>query len=77
MYFILRAVPHHLVGTAQSVYGAVTIGVFFTAGQYASGLLFAGYGSLGYLAMTAMSGVAFGLALLLGRHWNGAVLPVS
>ena len=76
MHFILRATPSHLVGTAQSIYGAVTIGVFFTLGQYGSGLLFAAYGSLGYLAMTATSAIALGLALLLGRTWNGGVLPV-
>ena len=77
MHFILRATPHHLVGTAQSVYGAVTIGIFFTVGQYASGLLFASGGSLGYLAMTAMSAVALGLALLLGRLWNGGILAIE
>lgn len=77
MHFILRATPHHLVGTAQSIYGAVTIGVFFTIGQYASGQLFAGFGSLGYLAMTGMSLVALGLALLLGRLWSGSVIDLS
>ena len=77
MHFILRATPPHLIGTAQSVYGAVTLGVFFTAGQYASGLLFTAHGSYGYLAMTAMSGVALALALLLGRLWNGGILAID
>jgi len=77
MYFILRAVPHQLVGTAQSVYGAVTIGVFFTIGQYASGHLFASVGSLGYLAMTASSAVALLLALALGRMWNGGTIAIE
>jgi PPP family 3-phenylpropionic acid transporter len=77
MHFILRATPQHLVGTAQSVYSAVTIGVFFTLAQYASGPLFAHYGSLGYLAMTAMSGAALALALLLGRLWNGRTLAIE
>jgi hypothetical protein len=55
----------------------VTIGVFFTLGQYASGQLFAGFGSLGYLAMTGMSLVALGLSLLLGRLWNGTVIDLG
>lgn len=74
MHFILRAVPPHLVGTAQSIFAAISIGMFFSIGQYGSGLLFADFGSLGYLAMTAMSALAFGLSLLLGRLWNGGVL---
>jgi PPP family 3-phenylpropionic acid transporter len=74
MHFILRAVPPHLVGTAQSIFAAISIGLFFSIGQYGSGLLFASFGSLGYLAMTAMSALAFGLSLLLGRLWDGGVL---
>ena len=77
MSFIVRATPPALVGTAQSIYGAITIGVFFGVGQYASGLLYAAHGSYGYLAMTAMSAVALGLALLLGRLWNGGILPID
>jgi PPP family 3-phenylpropionic acid transporter len=77
MYFILRATPSHLVGTAQSIYGAVTLGIFFTLAQYGSGFLFANVGSLGYLAMTAMSGLALVLALLLGRLWNGGTLAIE
>ena len=76
MHFILRATPQHLIGTAQSIYAAVTIGVFFSIGQYSSGLLFGAHGSLGYLAMTGFSAVALGLAYLLGRMWDGGVLPV-
>ena len=77
MHFILRATPPHLVGTAQSIYGAVTIGVFFTLGQYGSGLFYAAHGSWGYLAMTVSSALALGLATMLGRAWNGGVLSVA
>ena len=48
--------------------------MFFSIGQYGSGLLFASFGSLGYLAMTAMSARRVGLSLLLGRLWDGGVL---
>ncbi len=76
MHFILRAVPAHLVGTAQSIFAAISIGVFFSIGQYGSGLLFAALGSYGYLAMTAMSALALGLSLLLGRLWDGGTLEL-
>ena len=76
MHFILRAVPAHLVGTAQSIFAAISIGMFFSIGQYGSGVLFAAFGSYGYLAMTAMSVLALGLSLLLGRLWDGGVLEL-
>ena len=76
MHFILRATPQHLIGTAQSIHAAVTIGVFFSIGQYGSGILFGAHGSLGYLAMTGFSVVALALSYLLGRRWDGGVLPV-
>ncbi|MDZ4741440.1 MAG: MFS transporter [Alphaproteobacteria bacterium] len=74
MHFIARAVPGHLVGTAQSVYAAVTIGLFMSAGQFASGHLFADFGAWGYLLMTAASVLALGFSLLLGRLWHGGEL---
>ncbi len=76
MYFLVRAAPPQLVGTAQSLYAAVTVGVFFTIGQGISGWLFGAFGAYGYLAMTVMSLIACGLSLLLGRLWDGGVLNV-
>ena len=76
MHFILRATPPHLVGTAQSIFAAVMIGVFFSIGQYGSGVLFGEFGGLGYLAMTGFSAVALVLSLLLGRLWSGGVLAL-
>lgn len=74
MHFIARAVPGHLVGTAQSIYSAVTVGVFMACGQYASGHLFADHGAYGYLLMTAVSVLAMGCSALLGRVWHGGAL---
>lgn len=74
MHFIARAVPGHLVGTAQSIYSAITVGVFMACGQYASGHLFADYGAYGYLLMTGFSAVALGFSLWLGRVWRGGAL---
>ncbi len=74
MHFIARAVPGHLVGTAQSVYAALTIGLFMSVGQFASGHLFADFGAWGYLLMTAASVAALGFSLLLGRLWHGGKL---
>jgi len=74
MHFMARAVPAHLVSTAQSLYAAIMIGIFMAGGQYVSGHLFADYGALGYLLMTGTSAVALGLSLLLGRMWSGGVL---
>jgi len=77
MHFMLRATPSHLVGTAQSLYFAVMIGVFFSVGQYASGALFAAVESLGYLLMAGFSAVALVLSYWLGRLWDGGVLPMG
>jgi MFS transporter, PPP family, 3-phenylpropionic acid transporter len=77
MHFIARAVPGHMLATAQSLYAAITIGVFMAAGQFVSGHLFADYGALGYLLMTATSAAALGLSLLLGRLWHGGVLHLG
>ncbi|MFM9864729.1 MAG: MFS transporter [Micropepsaceae bacterium] len=77
MHFMLRATPVHLVGTAQSIYFAVMIGVFFSIGQYGSGALFASAGSYGYLLMVGFSAVALALSYLLGRLWDGGVLPMA
>jgi PPP family 3-phenylpropionic acid transporter len=77
MHFILRATPPHLVGTAQSIFFAVATGVFFSVGQYSSGALFATVGSLGYLLMVGFSAVALALSFLLGRLWDGGVLPMG
>jgi PPP family 3-phenylpropionic acid transporter len=77
MHFILRATPPHLVGTAQSMFFAVMTGVFFSVGQYSSGALFAAVGSRGYFLMVGFSAVALALSYLLGRLWDGGVLPVA
>lgn len=77
MHFLARAVPGYLVGTAQSIYAAVTIGVFMASGQYASGHLFADFGAKGYLLMTALSALALGFSLLLGRRWHGGELKAA
>jgi MFS transporter, PPP family, 3-phenylpropionic acid transporter len=77
MHFLARAVPPHLVSTAQSLYAAIMTGVFMAAGQVASGYLYADHGALGYLLMTATSAVALGLSLLLGRLWHGGVLELN
>ena len=74
MHFVARAVPPHLVGTAQSILAAVTIGVLMSLAQFASGHLFALFGAQGYLLMTACSGFALLAALGLGRIWNGGPL---
>jgi PPP family 3-phenylpropionic acid transporter len=74
MHFVLRATPPHLVGTAQSLYSAVTIGIFFSIGNYSSGALFASVGSLGYLLMAAFSAVALVFSFVLARTWDGGML---
>jgi PPP family 3-phenylpropionic acid transporter len=74
MHFIARAVPDHLVGTAQSIYSAVTIGVFMSVGQFAAGHLYADFGAGGYLLMTVFSATALGASVLLGRLWHGGKL---
>lgn len=74
MHFIARAAPPHLIATAQSIYAAITIGVFMAAAQFTSGYLFADYGAYGFLLMTAMSAVSLGLFLILARMWDGGFL---
>lgn len=77
MHFVARAVPPHLVGTAQSIHAAVTIGIFMASGQFASGHLFAAFGAQGYLLMSLCSAFALVASVGLGRIWTGARLETD
>lgn len=72
MYFILKAVPHRLSATAQSLYSLCSGGLAMGLATYASGPLYASFGGRTYLLMTAMGVGSLVFSLLLARAWQGA-----
>jgi MFS transporter, PPP family, 3-phenylpropionic acid transporter len=71
MFFILRAIPHRLSATAQSLYFVCSTGAVMGTATLASGIVYADYGGRAYLMMSVMGLTAMGFALLLGRAWHG------
>lgn len=71
MYFVLQAVPPRLAATAQSLYAVSNAGIVMGFATYASGPLYAAYGGLAYLLMSAMGLASLLFALWLGTAWNG------
>ena len=72
MYFVLQAVPPRLAATAQSLYAVSQAGIVMGLATWASGPLYANYGGLTYLLMSAMGVVAVLFSIALSRVWNGA-----
>ena len=70
MGFLARAVPRELAATAQGAV-ATASGIVMAAATGLSGLLYAGSGSLAYLAMAAMALAGLGAAQFAGRRWRG------
>ena len=71
MYFILKAVPHRLSATAQSLYSLCSGGLAMGLATYASGPLYASFGGRTYLLMTAMGLGSLAFSFLLARVWQG------
>lgn len=72
MHYMARAVPPGLTASAQSLYSALTGGIFLGGALILSGPLYAHAGGAAFLAMAAMS-LAGGLAVLvLIRRANSA-----
>jgi PPP family 3-phenylpropionic acid transporter len=67
MHFIARAAPPGLGTTAQSLYSAVSGGVAMGLAMLLAGALYEVAGGQAFLAMTALSAIGFGLALVLRR----------
>jgi PPP family 3-phenylpropionic acid transporter len=71
MYFILKAVPPRLTATAQSLYSVCSAGLVMGTATFASGPLYANFGGLTYLLMSAMGLGATIFALWLDKSWHG------
>jgi PPP family 3-phenylpropionic acid transporter len=71
MHFMQRAVPERVMSSAQSLYYALPLGIGMGLAMSLSGVLFRDYAGHAYLAMTVLSAVTLGGALLLNRQWNG------
>jgi PPP family 3-phenylpropionic acid transporter len=70
MGFLARAVPRELSATAQGAI-ATASGIVMATATGLSGLLYAGSGSLAYLAMAAMALAGLSCALYAARRWRG------
>lgn len=77
IYFIAQAVPPNMQGSAQALYATIASGVAMGAAALVAGRLLAEHGSsVSYLAMGVLSLAALAGALMLKKHWDGAVLPL-
>lgn len=78
MRFILEAVPTSHSATGQTLYTGLALGAGYGLSIMLSGPLYAVAGSLAYLAMAAMSALAFLIAWSLSRSWRpGQVLGLT
>jgi PPP family 3-phenylpropionic acid transporter len=77
MYFILKAVPHRLAATAQSLYAVCSSGIAMGLATLGCGPLYATFGGRAYLLMAAMGVVSLALALMLMRAWHGGRLTAA
>ena len=71
VHFIARAAPSNLSASAQSLYSALGTGVGFGITMPLAGVLYEHFGGGAFLFMASMAGVGAGLALVLGRKWDG------
>lgn len=74
MRLLYREAPEAAAGMAQTIYAALSAGVFMGAATLASGLLYDSIGAHGYWAMSAMAaiGTAFGLMLFPAQRMGQA-----
>jgi PPP family 3-phenylpropionic acid transporter len=77
IHFIGCAVPERAAGTAQSLYATIAAGLAMGGATLFSGALYAGHGSLAYLAMAVISAVGLVAALLLARRWDGGLIRID
>ena len=71
MLFIARAAPAHLATTAQSLYGALSFGLFIGAATFAAGELYAVWGAGAYWLAAALAVAGLAGVWVLERHWTG------
>lgn len=78
MHFIRETVPHAQAGSAQALYATVSAGVAMGAATLIAGFAYAEAGALSYLAMGAISAIAFVAAFRLARltQERGATIEV-
>lgn len=71
MQFISRAFPVHMAATVQGVYASFSAGVGMGGAYLAAGPLYRTFGATAYLGMALLALLGVGLALMLGRRWDG------
>src|SRR5262249_12244847 len=74
MAFIQRALPANGTALGQSIYYSLGTGATQAVIYQFSGLLYARYGQLAFLGMTAICALGMLALLTLVRRWDGGVL---
>lgn len=74
IFFLARAVPEQISGTAQALYGALAAGVATGVMTLSSGPLYEMAQGVGYLVMAGVAGVGLLAALILQTSWSGGYL---
>lgn len=74
VYFIAEAAPKAYGATAQGLYATMAAGIFMGGAMFFSGPLYEAVGSMGYLVMTGVAGLAVLFGVMLALRWDGARL---
>ncbi len=74
MAFIQRALPANGTALGQSIYYSLGTGATQAVIYQFSGLLYARYGQLAFLGMTAICSLGLMALITLARRWDGSVL---
>jgi PPP family 3-phenylpropionic acid transporter len=69
MFFMARAVPATVSGTAQTLYAAIANSALMALTMVAIGPIYAALGTLVFWPMTAMAALGAAVALALRRRW--------
>lgn len=74
VYFIAEAAPKAYGATAQGLYATMAAGIFMGGAMFFSGPLYEAVGSMGYLVMAGVAGLAVLIGVMLALRWDGARL---
>lgn len=74
VYFIAEAAPKAYGATAQGLYATMAAGIFMGGAMFFSGPLYEAVGSMGYLVMAGVAGLAVLFGVILALRWDGARL---
>ena len=76
MAFLSRAIPPSLSATAQTLHGAVALGLASAVISPMLGGLYAAWGGGAFYAMAVLSVIGGAVAFIVARRWNGELIDI-